>query len=444
MRSLLALVLAMTVAVFTGCEYRGDATTAAEEDAAAQEAGLTEGGQLVPDKSAEYEGKWLALGQSGDSSDKQIWEYESGGLLLIDGQPHDYSARWSVFGGEVLKIDGEKCKVYRYGSDTTMQIEYDGVWYYLYGEETDLYKSDLRQGRIESECAELLKRYPDYDGWTENCDCGDIPFLADADYIDESLEQGGFLASTPQELASAVWYINTQETFFPYIVLDCDIDISEYEWAPMGWSGGDSSHSFNGFVSGAGHTIKGLTIDSGDSSVGFIGWETYCAVQDITFDGAAIKGLSNVGVVSGQAIGGSYENITITNSIVDGSMAGAMLGWDANTTKKNCIADVVVNGKPFDFLSYNDKEKSEIVIENPVTITIDEQTHEVTRPEVTGYMNLGWMVFYNGEQVLHRNAEGEYSYTYFLTAPGYYEIYLSAYVQGQYVAISNTVSYTIE
>lgn len=440
-KSILALLIALSAATFTGCEYRD--ITPQDDSNAADGVGLTEGGQLVPDRSEKFVGKWLAVEQGGEISDSKIWSFESDGLLLIDGEPHDYSASWSIFGGDVLKIDGEKCEYHEYGSNS-MVVDYDGKRFNVYSEESDYYKTTLRQQKIEDECAELLKRYPDYDGWTENCDCGDIPLLADPDYIDEAIAQGGFLVSTPQELASAVWYLNTQNAIIPYIVLDCDIDLSEYEWAPMGWSGGDESHSFSGFVSGAGHTIKGLTIDSDDSNVGFIGWETYCAVQDITFDGAAIKGLSHVGVVSGQAIGGYYSNITITNSTVDGSMAGSMLGWDASTTKKNCTADVVVNGKPFDFLSYNDKEKSEIVIENPVVITIDEQTHEVTRPEVTGYTNLGWMVFYNGEQVLHRNAEGEYSYTYFLTESGYYEIYLSAYVQGQYVAISNTVSYTIE
>ena len=197
-------------------------------------------------------------------------------------------------------------------------------------------------------------------------------------------------------------------------------------------------------VSGNGHTISNMTINSDDSDVGFIGWETFCLVEDIRFDNANVSGRSNVAVVTGQAIGGSYSNITITNSTVTGSGAGSMLGWDANCSKKNCTADVIVNGEPFGFLSYNDKEKSGIVIENPVTITIDEQTHEVTRPEVEGYYNLGWMVFYNGEQVLHRNAENEYSYTYFLYDPGYYEIYLTAFVQGQYVPISNTVSYTID
>ena len=84
------------------------------------------------------------------------------------------------------------------------------------------------------------------------------------------------------------------------------------------------------------------------------------------------------------------------------------------------------------------------MIENPVTITIDEN-YTVTRPEVEGYANLGWMVLKDGEQVLHRNAEGELSYCYFGNEPGHsYEIYLTAFVQGQYVPISNIIEYTVE
>ena len=82
------------------------------------------------------------------------------------------------------------------------------------------------------------------------------------------------------------------------------------------------------------------------------------------------------------------------------------------------------------------------LIKKPVVITIDEDS-TVTRPEVEGFHNLGWNVYHNGIEVLSRNAHGELSYTYFGTSPGLYEIYLSAFVKGQYAAISNTVSYTI-
>ena len=55
------------------------------------------------------------------------------------------------------------------------------------------------------------------------------------------------------------------------------------------------------------------------------------------------------------------------------------------------------------------------------------------------------MVFEDGKEVLHRNAENELSYQYFGNNPGHrYEIYLTAYVQGQYVPISNTIEYTVE
>jgi hypothetical protein len=45
--------------------------------------------------------------------------------------------------------------------------------------------------------------------------------------------------------------------------------------------------------------------------------------------------------------------------------------------------------------------------------------------------------------VLARNFRTDYSYTYFGTSPGTYEIYLQAFVNSEYVAISNTVSYEI-
>ncbi len=77
-----------------------------------------------------------------------------------------------------------------------------------------------------------------------------------------------------------------------------------------------------------------------------------------------------------------------------------------------------------------------------IEITLDDD-NTVTRPDVKGYENLGWIVKYNGEQVLHRNAENELSYKYFGTSLGKYEIYVVAWKDGKYVPVSNTVTYTI-
>lgn len=366
------------------------------------------------------------------------WVFSEDGIVVIDGTAHNFSAGRSLRKKPYIRIDGERCYIDRiYGDYAKITFQFGSEKITLLAADSAELRETEKQKLYETECAELFARYPDKDGWTKQFDCGDIPLLADADYIEQSAAQGVFLVSTPQELASFCWYVNTQECIIPFMQLAADIDLKGYDWAPMGWA---SDHPFSGMVDGAGHTISNMKIE-GFSNSGFIGWETYCYLANISFADAKVQG-GMAGIAAGQAIGGTYENVHVSGE-VNGGKAGSMLGWDANCSKKNCTADVLVNGEKFDFLSFNDKEKSEIVIENPVEITIDDN-HTVTRPEVEGYMNLGWMVFYNGEQVLHRNAENELSYTYFYTAPGEYEIYLTAYVQGQYVPISNTVSYTIQ
>ncbi len=445
-----AVLAAICAAAFSGCESRdsvqGSPAAAAGFVQTEETENTAETGEDVDAVDAAeaavpeiLSGAWFNA-----ENMEEKWTFGEGGVLTVGNEEHTYSLRRSLLSGEILKIDGKSYGFSVYGnSDFYIYERGSGAPVFtLYSEDNDKYVQYLRNKSIESECADLLDRYPDKDGWIDSINCGDIPFLADADYIDKSLKEGIFRAATPEQLASYCWFVNTQEQGLTVLDITGDIDLSGYEWAPMGWS---DDHAFCGYVGGNGHTIKNMTINCSvvGYDAGFIGWETFCCVFDLAFDGAKVNGGNAAGVVAGQAIGGNYQNITITNSSVDGNCAGSMLGWDANTTKKNCSADVLVNGEKFEFLSYNEYEKSKIVIEDPVEITIDEN-HTVTRPEVEGYTNLGWMVFYNGEQVLHRNAENELSYTYFLTEPGQYEIYLTAFVSGQYVPISNTVSYTIE
>ena len=275
--------------------------------------------------------------------------------------------------------------------------------------------------------------------WAKNCDTGDILSLTDLDYIQQS--NGNFTVTNASELASAVYYVNTGYDAFTVISIENDIDLSNYAWAPMGWANDTEEHPFSGCLYGNSYKIIGLTIDSEDQDVGLIGWGL-CSVSDLTLTDASVSGSDSVGVLAGQAIGGNYTNCH-ADGAVRGCQAGSLIGYEAGITLKNCSAYVLVNGEVFDFLSWNEKEKSEIVVEELVTLTMDDE-YTVTRPNVTGYMNLGWTVVYNGEVVLNRNAENEYSYQYYLTDPGIYEIYLTAYISGQYVPISNKLEYTIE
>lgn len=439
------LILSIVLAVFLcGCtEHRESVSelspnyAADDPDIADNLESLAESGESTANLSREEKslvGVWY---NSEDLSEE--WVFSEDGIVMIDGTAHNFSAGRSLLLQKLyIKIDGERCYIDSfYGNRDKIAFRFGNEEITLLAADSAELREIEKQKLYETECAELFARYPDKDGWTKQFDCGDIPLLADADYIEQSAAQGVFLVSTPQELASFCWYVNTQEYVISFMQLAADIDLDGYDWAPMGWA---SDHPFSGMVDGAGYTISNMNID-GFSNSGFIGWENYCYLVNISFADAKVRG-GNAGIAAGQAIGGTYENVHVSGE-VNGSSAGSMLGWDANCIKKNCTADVVVNGEKFDFLSFNDKEKSEIVIENPVEITIDDN-HTVTRPEVEGYTNLGWMVFYNGEQVLHRNAENELSYTYFYTAPGEYEIYLTAFVHGQYVPISNTVSYTIQ
>ncbi len=371
---------------------------------------------------------------------ENVWELHADGTAKIDGKKRTFTAIYEEFGITMTLDDGTVYEASVYDDELALRSDGETLW--LYTEDSEEIKEARKLQQILKENAALFKAYPDSDGWMEYCDYGDIPLLADADYIKKSAKTGTFLVSTPEELASFNYYVNTQpDAQYLTLQLKNDIDLKGYEWAPMGWNGGVNDHPFTCWVDGGGHTIKNLTIRTDDSDVGFIGWETYCYVGDITFENAVIEGGSHVGIVAGQAIGGRYENCHVSGT-VEGGSAGSLLGYEASCPMKNCTADVLVNGEKFEFLSWNQKEKSEIVIEDPVEITMDAD-YTVHRPEVEGYRNLGWHVFYNGEQVLHRNAENELSYRYFSRDPGKYEIYLSAYVSGQYVPISNTVTYTI-
>ena len=370
------------------------------------------------------------------------WHFYDDGRFHFAGQELTYTLEEKDYQIRLITSDEREYDVL-IGYDNSLTLTGNGEVIELYEEGSEEILAAREKRRLYMENEDLFDKFPDESGWLDERDYGDIPYLADADYIEKSLIEGIFLVSTPEELASFNYYVNTSpfgEMLF--MQLQNDIDLSGYRWVPMGWYGGKYDCPFICAVDGNGYSIKNMTIDVDESSVGFVGWETGCAVYNITFENAKVNGNSMVGIVAGQAIGGWYENCRVSGE-VNGNSAGSMLGHAATDQLFDSTADVVVNGEPFDFLTYNDKAKSEIVIENPVEITMDDD-YTVTRPEVEGYTNLGWLIELDGIQVLHRNAENELSYQYFGRDPGVYTVCLTAFVQGQYVPISNTIEYTIE
>ncbi|MBQ7766462.1 MAG: hypothetical protein IJ397_06450 [Lachnospiraceae bacterium] len=292
--------------------------------------------------------------------------------------------------------------------------------------------------------AQLLVKYPDKHGWMEHCDCGDIPYLANAAYIDKSLEEGIFKVSTPEELASFNYYVNavSEDGVNQRMQLMNDIDLSGYEWAPMGWSdGADTGMSFNGGIYGDGYTIRNLYIDCDEYSAGLIGQGKFCGVWNLTLENAYVKGRITVGVLTGDSIQGWYENCHVSGEVY-GDKAGSLHGYSAGHDIYDCTADVLVNGESFPFLTWNEKERSEIVIENPLTVVLHDD-YSVSYTPGQDFSNLGWQVKKDGRVVVERNSPYE-TYSYEDQSPGTYSICLTAFVEGQYVPVSNTVEYTIE
>ncbi len=283
---------------------------------------------------------------------------------------------------------------------------------------------------------QITKQNPASSDWAKLCYTGDILELVDLDYIEKS--QGYFEVSTPEQLASVVYYVNTMDGYITIELMN-DIDLSQYQWASMGWSCYPISHSFSGVILGNNHKLIGLHMEDN----GLIGWEVGCLVEDLIIQDAVINGNGSTAILSGEAIGGSYINCKISGTVTGNGSTGSMLGHAAHAYIEDCTADVIVNGEKFNFLTYNEKAISEIKVDNLIEITMSDD-YTIHRPEVSEYENLAWVIIYNGREVLSRNAENELSYQYYRQDTGDYECYLEAWVEGQYVPVSNVIKYTIQ
>lgn len=206
----------------------------------------------------------------------------------------------------MICYDQKFAEVFTKNDGSYPQIEF-------YPQDSDTITKAQKYEKLMNEKADLLAAYPDNDDWIRITDSGDILSLADKKYIDKYAVGGHFVAGTPQELASFVYYVNTQPLEQGQVMLElsADIDLSGYEWAPMGWSGGgNSDHPFSFCVYGENHKITYMTIYSDYSNAGFIGWGTVCGVFDLDIENAIVTGDDNVGVLTGRLLWEITETAT--------------------------------------------------------------------------------------------------------------------------------------
>ncbi|MBP8592914.1 MAG: hypothetical protein KBI35_00605 [Ruminococcus sp.] len=283
--------------------------------------------------------------------------------------------------------------------------------------------------------------------WERNCDTGSIMELADKQWAMENAPL--FHVSTPEQLASAVYYINGVNSNYASIVLDADIDLTGYDWVSMGWQSSGNT-AFSGTVEGGGHKITGMKIE-GDTDVGFIGYGLGCTVNDLTFENADVSGGARVGIVGGEVyMTNTWENVHVSGKI-SGAFEdyGGIVGREASLNFVNCSADVEINGEKSDFLSYRQKTIAETEVVETFTLTLNEDG-SITRDDHEGFRNLCWQIDHNGQGVLQRGATDPHTgdpeltlapqYATFGGTDGKSEVYLTAYINGTYIRVSNIIT----
>ena len=109
-----------------------------------------------------------------------------------------------------------------------------------------------------------------------------------------------------------------------YFKLTNDVDISIYEWTPIGVETSDGDKQYNGHFDGNNKTISGLTMSTGTARIGLFGIVYAPTIENVKLSGVSLNGEKRIGALVGQIKG----NATITNCAVDSK--SKIVGSDAN------------------------------------------------------------------------------------------------------------------
>ncbi|MBO4876927.1 MAG: hypothetical protein J5501_02845 [Ruminococcus sp.] len=277
-----------------------------------------------------------------------------------------------------------------------------------------------------------------------------VPANLSADYDWAVSNAPDFTVSNAEELISAAYWVNhiCEDTQRATITVAQDIDLSGFLWEPIGYGQGKS---FYGEIDGGGHTISGLTIRNSQFDTGFVGNAASLVVHDITFSEADISGGPNIGIVCGEKYGSeTWENITVSGKIKTDSSVdyGAIGGRTPDLKFVGCSADVTVNGEEFNYFSWQEYADTHNVHEDDYTIEFDGNGSIRRSIKDKEAENLGWRISRNGESVLGRGCEDEYtidpqSFDIVGGDPGLYAVHLEAFYGNGYLRCSNILEYEI-
>ena len=324
---------------------------------------------------------------------------------------------------------------------------------YMLADAYEWYKS---QGIDASEYA--YEPPTDLSEWEKQRDTGSIMELVDIEWMNENAPV--FHVSTPEQLASVVYYMNTQNpSQFKNadIYLEDDIDLTGYDWKPIGWTEGPGeTYGFYGIVDGQGHTIKGMTIDCDNDDAGFISYSAGIVMKDISFVDADVRSSGKAAICAAETVcAGVWENVHVSGNVspgVPGDCAG-LTAWATDLAFEDCSADYTENNgtEHYHYLTYQEKRREEIGVEETFTLTLNDD-NSVTCDYHEGYRNLMFHIEWEGQTILERGpAFGDQASKAITLGPdwcegmpGTYKVYMIAFVEDVYIRVSNIIEVTVE
>ena len=154
------------------------------------------------------------------------------------------------------------------------------------------------------------------------------PKLSVTDFEGEGTEANPYKLKTLDDLILLADKVNAEEPTIvygksvyarpflgKYFRMENDIDMSGYRFEPIG---ADWSHQFAGTFDGNGHTIKGLTVNTGANGyAGLFGKaDTLSVIKNVKFDKAEVQTANYYAAVAVAWSLGDVHNCTVTNSVV--------------------------------------------------------------------------------------------------------------------------------
>ena len=159
--------------------------------------------------------------------------------------------------------------------------------------------------------------------------------------LDITVTDINYALTTPEDLMNMSYNLAGDFT------LENDIDMSGYDWKPVG--------EFTGTFDGKGHFIKNISFDNADQGeVAIFSTTRNAQIRNLGVMNANFVGNANVAAIVGRAYGGVIENCAVLGSYIEGRDHVASIAGDVNKNDadegaivRNCLSDSRISSRSY-------------------------------------------------------------------------------------------------